>query len=81
MLAVEPQPDADRPTVVVTTEDAIGEKRRYRVALGPEELDGDLIMESRRIDDGADGDRVEGASQAAYAEAREHFEARGHEVF
>ena len=76
-----PKPDADRPTVVVRTTDATETTRKYRIALGPEELDDGIVLGGKRIDDGVPDDgQVHGPSQQAWDAAREYFRDQGYEV-
>jgi len=81
MIEVTAVFESDRPTVVVSTHDAAGTVRKYRIALGPDEVDGEMVMGGKRVDTESDGDRIIGPSQRAWDAARDHFEAAGHEVF
>jgi hypothetical protein len=81
MIEVSTVPDGARPTVMVTTQDASGTVRKYRISLGPEMVDDERVMGGRRVDVEADGDRIIGPSQRAWDAARDHFEGDGHDVF
>ena len=85
---VEPLPvnetDTDLARVRVTTEDATGTERVYRISLPASEcIDGAYVMAGRRVDDDAPEDEPAGGgpSSGAYDAAREYFREQGFEVF
>jgi len=83
-ITVEPaEPDLDRypAACVVTTEDATGQRREYRVSLTNDSINGRRILAGKRIDE-HDYDRQtpDAPTSAVYDMAREHFAEEGYEL-
>jgi len=76
--SVETEGD-EQAAVWVTTVDAVGRHREYRVSLGPGRLCGRWIMGCRQVmDDGGSRPRFPGRVSEA---ARDHWEEQGYAVF
>ena len=84
-VKIETQPETTHPgdemEINVTTVDATGTERVYRVSIGNEVVDGEYVMASRQIEPEPEDKFNVGASDLALEAAAERFKAANYEVF
>lgn len=82
-LEIEPADDPrdDVDAVEITTTDATGAERVYKMSVGQERLSGGYIVCGKRVDDGAPDEPAGGGpSRRVWNAAREHFRSEGWEI-
>jgi hypothetical protein len=83
-LTIEPTDDPrdDADAVEITTTDARGVERVYKMSIGHEEMATGYIVCGKRVDEDAPDEPAGGGpSQRVWEAAREHFRSEGWEVW